>query len=141
MSGVGNGQYSARAEICNYFGHSARPRRKAEQAAFCARPRRARLTRSLKRFILPFIAGAGRYLLNEIRMCANESENTGLEALEARVEELIDMLERLKSENSALRTERESLLQERAMLTEKTEQARRRIESIISRLSALEIRS
>lgn len=79
--------------------------------------------------------------LNKIRMCANESENTGLEALEARVEELIDMLERLKSENSALRTERESLLQERAMLTEQTEQARRRVESIISRLSALEIHS
>ena len=122
-------------------GTAPAPAAKLEQAAFCARWRQARLTRSLKRSILPFIAGAGRYLLNEIRMCANESENTGLEALEARVDELIDMLERLKSENFALRTERESLLQECAMLTEKTEQAQRRIESIISRLSALEIRS
>lgn len=120
------------------------PAAKTEQAAIRARARRGRLTRSLKRPILPLIARTGRYLLNKIRMCANESENTGLEALEAleaRVEELIDMLERLKSENSALRTERESLLQERAMLTEKTEQTRRRIESIVSRLSALEIRS
>lgn len=117
------------------------PAAKTEQAAIRACLRRGRLTRSLKRPILPFIARAGRYLLNKIRMCANESENTGLEALETRVEELINMLERLKSENAALRTERESLLQERALLTEKTEQARRRVESIISRLSALEIRS
>ena len=74
-------------------------------------------------------------------MCANESENTGLEALEARVDTLIDMLDRLKSENAALRTERDDLRQECAMLVEKNEQAEAQVKSILSRLSALEIRA
>ena len=74
-------------------------------------------------------------------MCANKSENTGLEALEARVDALIEMLDQLKSENAALRTERAGLLQERAMLIEKTEQAEVQVKSIMARLSALEIRA
>ena len=74
-------------------------------------------------------------------MCANESENTGLEALEARVDTLIDMLDRLKSENAALRTQQAGLLQERAMLMEKNEQARARVESMLAHLSALEMRA
>ena len=74
-------------------------------------------------------------------MCANESENTGLEALEARVDALIDMLDRLKAENAALRTERADLRQERAMLVEKNEQAEAQIKSTLARLSALEIRA
>ena len=74
-------------------------------------------------------------------MCANESENTGLEALEARVEALIDMLDRLKSENAALRTEQADLLQEHTMLMQKTEQAEAQVKSILARLSALEIRA
>ena len=74
-------------------------------------------------------------------MCANESENNGLEALEARVDTLIEMLDRLKSENAALRTQQAGLLQERALLIEKNEQAEARVKSIIARLSALEIRA
>lgn len=74
-------------------------------------------------------------------MCANESENTGLEALEARVDTLIDMLDRLKSENAALRKQQASLLQERATLMENTDQARARVESILAHLSALEMRA
>ena len=74
-------------------------------------------------------------------MCANESENTGLEALEARVDALIDMLDRLKAENAALRTERADLRQECAMLVEKNEQAEAQIKSTLARLSALEIRA
>ena len=73
-------------------------------------------------------------------MCANESENTGLEALEARVDALIGMLDRLKSENAALRTQQAGLLQERAILVEKNEQTEARVKSIIARLSALEVR-
>ena len=95
----------------------------------------------IKALYIAAVAGAGRYLLNEIRMCANESENTGLEALEARVDTLIDMLDRLKSENAALRTERAGLLQERATLVEKNEQAEAQVKSILARLSALEIRA
>ena len=112
-------------------------RAKAEQAAGLAAP----VDPLIKALYIAAVAGAGRYLLNEIRMCANESENTGLEALEARVDTLIDMLDRLKSENAALRTERAGLRQERDMLMEKNEQAEARIKSIIARLSALEIRA
>ena len=74
-------------------------------------------------------------------MCANESENTGLEALEARVDTLIGMLDRLQSENAALRTERAGLLQERALLIKKNEQAEAQVKSILARLNALEIRA
>ena len=110
---------------------------KAEQAAGLAAP----VDPFIKALYIAAVAGAGRYLLNEIQMCANESENTGLEALEARVDTLIDMLDRLKSENAALRTQQADLLQECAILREKNEQAEARVKSIIARLSALEIRA
>lgn len=131
-------QYSAGANIFNPCGPSAGPRFvEAEQAAGLALP----VDPLIKALYIAVVAGAGRYLLNEIRMCANESENTGLEALEARVDTLIDMLDRLKSENAALRTQQAGLRQERDMLMEKNEQAEARIKSIIARLSALEIRA
>ena len=74
-------------------------------------------------------------------MSNNDSENTDLAALEARVDELINTVGHLKSENSALRSQQESLVNERAILIEKTEQARTRIESMISRLRAMETRA
>ena len=70
-----------------------------------------------------------------------ENENMDLTALEARVDELIRTVDDLKSENSALRNQQDSLVTERATLIEKTQQARTRIESMISRLRAMETRS
>ena len=70
-----------------------------------------------------------------------ENENMDLAALEVRVDELIHTVDDLKSENSALRHQQDSLVTERANLIEKTEQARTRIESMISRLRAMETRS
>jgi len=64
-----------------------------------------------------------------------------LTALEARVDELIRTISLLKSENSALRNQQDNLVSERAHLIEKTEQARVRIESMISRLRAMETRA
>ncbi len=69
----------------------------------------------------------------------NDSSDLG--ALEARVDELIRTVGQLKTENSALRSQQENLVNERAVLIEKTEQARTRIESMISRLRAMETRS
>lgn len=69
------------------------------------------------------------------------NENMDLGALEARVDELIRTVENLKSENTALRTQQEHMATERSSLIEKTEQARARIESMISRLRAMETRS
>ena len=64
-----------------------------------------------------------------------------LTALESRVDELIRTIGQLKSENSALRNQQDNLVSERAQLIEKTEQARVRIESMISRLRAMETRT
>lgn len=69
------------------------------------------------------------------------NDNSDLGALEARVDELIRTVSQLKTENSALRSQQENLVNERAVLIEKTEQARTRIESMISRLRAMETRS
>ena len=70
-----------------------------------------------------------------------DTENMDLTALETRVDELIRTVDELKTENSALRNQQGSLVTERAALIEKTEQARIRVESMISRLRAMETRS
>lgn len=75
------------------------------------------------------------------RMTADNTENMDLSALEARVDELIRTVAELKNENSALRTQQDSLMGERSVLIEKTEQARTRIEAMISRLRAMETRA
>ncbi|MBI2969299.1 MAG: TIGR02449 family protein [Gammaproteobacteria bacterium] len=74
-------------------------------------------------------------------MADRKSENLDLAALEARVDDLIRTVEHLKTENTALRSQQDNLINERAALIEKTEQARTRIESMISRLRAMETRS
>ncbi len=61
-----------------------------------------------------------------------------LSALETRVDELIQTVEALTSENATLRDQHKHLAQERSELMRKTEQARTRIESMISRLRAME---
>ena len=63
-----------------------------------------------------------------------------LGALEARVDELIRQNKSLETENSALRNQQENLVKERAALIEKTEQAKGRIEAMISRLRTMETR-
>lgn len=61
-----------------------------------------------------------------------------LKKLETRVDDLIDVCERLKRENSKLRTGDGDLREEHERLRHKTEQARTRIKSMIERLKALE---
>jgi len=72
---------------------------------------------------------------------ADKTENMDLVTLEARVDELIRTIDQLQHENSALRNQQDNLVNERAALIEKTEQARTRIESMISRLRAMETRT
>lgn len=74
-------------------------------------------------------------------MAPGKSENIDLAALEARVDVLIRTVDQLKTENTALRSQQDNLINERATLIEKTEQARARIESMISRLRAMETRT
>ena len=61
-----------------------------------------------------------------------------LHALENRVDELVAMVQKLKSENNTLKSVQGNLMTERAILTEKVEQARVRVEGMIARLRAME---
>ncbi len=65
-------------------------------------------------------------------------EDTDLKMLEQRVDELIQRLNAVKSENQSLRDSQSALISERARLIEKTELARTRVESMITRLKAME---
>lgn len=65
-------------------------------------------------------------------------EDTDLKMLERRVDELIQRLNAVKSENQSLRDSQSALIAERARLIEKTELARTRVEGMISRLKAME---
>ena len=59
-------------------------------------------------------------------------------ALSARLDELLALVQRLAEENRSLRQSQDTLIGERANLLAKNEQARSRVEAMISRLRALE---
>jgi len=61
-----------------------------------------------------------------------------IDALSRQVEDLVGLCERLRTENESLRHQQETLSGERARLIEKNEQARARVEAMISRLKAME---
>ncbi len=65
-------------------------------------------------------------------------ESEDLKRLEARIDALIEMCQRLKRENQALKAEHSALSEKHARLMEKTRVARARIEAMIGRLKALE---
>lgn len=60
-----------------------------------------------------------------------------LQALEHKVDRLIDLCTRLQKENNSLRERESSLLQERSHLLEKNELAKSRVENMIVRLKNL----
>lgn len=66
------------------------------------------------------------------------STDQDLRQLEAYVDELVVICERLKKENQALRQEQQTHIAERASLIEKQETASARIEEMIERLNAIE---
>jgi len=70
--------------------------------------------------------------------CSGEFTDLGVDDLEARLIDLIKLCEQLKAENIRLRSKQASLLSERSELVIKNEQARMRVESILSRLKAVE---
>jgi cell division protein ZapB len=61
-----------------------------------------------------------------------------LDTLERRVNELIDLCKLLARENRALRTQQNNWTAERAKLIEKSELAKSKVESMITRLKSLE---
>ena len=72
----------------------------------------------------------------------NEKSKNQLEltSLEYKVDELIKTVEMLSTENQKLKHLSDNLSIERLSLIEKTEQARRRVEAMITRLKAMENR-
>jgi cell division protein ZapB len=58
--------------------------------------------------------------------------------LEAKIDELIELCSVLTRENRALRAQQQNWTTERAKLIEKNELAKSRVESMITRLKALE---
>ena len=64
-----------------------------------------------------------------------------VQALERRIDELIQLCDDLIAENKALRELQANMISERAALVEKSELARDRVEAMISRLKAMEVHS
>ena len=61
-----------------------------------------------------------------------------LQRLLARIDQLATLMQRLQDENRSLRQQHEQMANERAHLLAKQEQARSRVEAMISRLKSLE---
>ena len=60
-----------------------------------------------------------------------------LQQIEQKVDRLITLCTRLHQENKALKEQEANLLRERSKLIEKNEQARNRVEGMITRLKSL----
>ena len=73
---------------------------------------------------------------------ANDTPKTvvemDLKRLEHWLDDLIQTCDRLNEENRQLRAQKDELLHEREALLQKSDQARSRVETIISRLRAME---
>jgi len=58
--------------------------------------------------------------------------------LEAKIDELIQLIDELEKRNALTEADRDNLLQERTKLMEKNEMAKSKVEAMIMRLKALE---
>ena len=74
----------------------------------------------------------------DIRLESTESAQTELQALAAKLNQLVEVARKLDAENRTLKSVQAELLDERAALSGKNDQARARIEAMISRLKAME---
>ena len=74
----------------------------------------------------------------DIRLERTESAQTELQALAAKLNQLVEVARKLDAENRTLKSVQAELLDERAALSGKNDQARARIEAMISRLKAME---
>lgn len=71
-------------------------------------------------------------------MSEHEQTLTVVAEIAAKVDRLVDLCRRLGEENRSLRQSQEQLAGERASLMARNEQARTRVEAMISRLKSLE---
>jgi len=61
-----------------------------------------------------------------------------IKQLEKTIDHLVTFLDRIKAENSALKDKLEELTHEKSLLMQKNDQAKNRLESMITRLKTLE---
>lgn len=83
------------------------------------------------------------YLLTDlyIRLMNNNSTlnfENDLKRLEGRLDDLVQVCDRLQSENKSLKEQQDSLSKERATLLQNNEQVRGRVEAMILRLKSME---
>lgn len=83
---------------------------------------------------LPAAPSIVRRILKEALILASFD----IDQFEHAVEHLLHLCQRLQEENASLRARQEALAAERGDLIEKTEQARSRVEAMLSRLRAME---
>ncbi len=74
----------------------------------------------------------------DIGRARTETTQTELQALAAKLNQLVEVARTLDAENRTLKSVQAELLDQRAALSGKNEQARVRIEAMISRLKAME---
>ena len=67
-----------------------------------------------------------------------QDPNLALEALEERIDALVQVCQRLHDENKTLKAQHTDLVKQRTALIEKTENAKARVEGMISRLKMME---
>ncbi len=71
-------------------------------------------------------------------MVPSDNAQAELHALAGKLNQLVDVTRKLDAENRTLKSAQVQLLAERAALTGKNEQARSRIEAMITRLKTME---
>ena len=85
-----------------------------------------------------FTCASIRFKLGLLTSTKESMSSPGLALLEEKIDALIELCEALASENQTLKAKQQSLTVDRARLIEKNELAKTRVESMISRLKALE---
>ncbi len=73
-----------------------------------------------------------------ISLMPSESKMEDIKQLERTIHNMLDFVDKVKAENSALKNKLEELSQEKAVLMQKNDQAKNRLESMITRLKSLE---
>ncbi|MFT6625248.1 MAG: cell division protein ZapB [Cycloclasticus sp.] len=72
-------------------------------------------------------------------MNTEQNPEIALQDLEQRIDALVQVCQRLHEDNQHLKKQQTDLIQQRSLLMEKTEKAKSRVESMISRLKLMEI--
>lgn len=83
------------------------------------------------------------YLLTDLYISLMNNNSTlnfedDLKRLEGRLDDLVQVCDRLQSENKSLKEQQDSLSKERATLLQNNEQVRGRVEAMILRLKSME---